>query len=276
MSKGRFEGRGRREAIFGTAKEERGVCDNRKPLYLVLILDKSGSMKGVSTFYDENGDLVETTKIAQLNEGIKRVIRSLKDFESENPLYSVYLQMIRLDTYGEAVFPEFQPVSGDFEEICFEADGVTALQPSIRTLKEFISSDHLKEGWSERLYKGDNKVVSVILMSDGWPTDSDGNVQSQSEYRKVIDAFNRYLAENDYARNVEKYSVAVGSDAGEGMLRYFADGDENAEDSHFYRIEECASIASALDFLARASLAHRPPVSDRREDERDDKKDFEK
>lgn len=255
---------------------ERVVIDNRKPIYLVLILDKSGSMGGTSTVFNENGEPVTIPKIEQLNDGLKRVTRSLKDFERGNPLYRVYLQIIELDSYGKAVFPEFQPVSRGFEEIRFEADGCTELRASLNTLKTFISHKYLRDGRPEREGRGYNKAVSVILMSDGWPTDSNGIEQKGPAYRNVIDEFNQYLIEMDYARNVDRYSIAVGDDACEDMLRYFSDGDEDlGENSRFYRVEACESIASALDYMTRASLAHHTtsPVADDIDDDDDEDED---
>lgn len=252
---------------------ERVVVDNRKPIYLVLILDKSGSMGGTSTVFNENGEPVTITKIEQLNDGLKRVTKSLKDFERGNPLYRVYLQIIELDSYGKAVFPEFQPVSRGFEEIRFEADGCTELRASLNTLKTFISHKYLRDDRPEREGKGYNKAVSVILMSDGWPTDSNGIEQKGPAYRNVIDDFNQYLIEMDYARNVDRYSIAVGDDACEDMLRYFSDGDEDlGENSRFYRVEACESIGSALDYMTRASLAHHTtsPVADDFDDDEDE------
>lgn len=77
----------------------------------------------------------------------------------------------------------------------------------------------------------------------------------------------------DYARNVDRYSIAVGDDACEDMLRYFSDGDEDlGENSRFYRVEACESIASALDYMTRASLAHHTtsPVADDFDDDEDE------
>ena len=252
---------------------ERVVVDNRKPIYLVLILDKSGSMGETSTVFNENGEPVTIPKIEQLNDGLKRVTKSLRAFERGNPLYRVYLQIIELDSYGKAVFPEFQPVSRGFEEIRFEADGCTELRASLNTLKTFISHKYLRDDRPEREGRGYNKAISVILMSDGWPTDSNGIEQKGPAYRNVIDEFNQYLIEMDYARNVDRYSIAVGDDACEDMLRYFSDGDEDlGENSRFYRVEACESIASALDFMTRASLAHHTtvPVDDGLDDDDDE------
>lgn len=252
---------------------ERVVVDNRKPIYLVLILDKSGSMGETSTVFNENGEPVTIPKIEQLNDGLKRVTKSLRAFERGNPLYRVYLQIIELDSYGKAVFPEFQPVSRGFEEIRFEADGCTELRASLNTLKTFISHKYLRDDRPEREGRGYNKAISVILMSDGWPTDSNGIEQKGPAYRNVIDDFNQYLIEMDYARNVDRYSIAVGDDACEDMLRYFSDGDEDlGENSRFYRVEACESIASALDFMTRASLAHHTtvPVDDGLDDDDDE------
>ena len=223
--------------------ELRTVNDNRKPLYIIYVLDKSLSMSG--------------SKIKQLNDGVKKLIRTLKEFEESNPLYKVYVLSIDLDSYGKAVFPEFRAISRGLEEIFFEAEGCTVLSASLATLKTYISHKHLKDERAGREDKGYNKAVSVILMSDGWPTDANGVEQTPDEYRGVVDDFKKYLRDMEYARNVDLYSIGVGEDACEDMLRYFCDGSEmNGAESHFYRVDECDSIANALDFMTRATLAH--------------------
>ena len=240
---------------------ERVVEDNRKPIYLVLILDTSGSMNGTSEIVTEIGETAVVTKIEQLNDGMRKVVNSLKDFEKTNPLYKVYLQVIQLNSYGEALFDEFQPVSRGFEEIRFEATGCTVLRASLTTLKTFISHRYLRDDRSDREGKGYNKAVSVILMSDGWPTDSNGYKQDGPAYRGVVDEFKQYLRDMDFERNVDLYSIAVGDDACEDMLKYFCDGSEDLGDnSRFYRVEACESIDSALDYLTRATLAHHTTV----------------
>lgn len=236
----------------------RRVEDSRKPIYIVFILDKSGSMSGTSTVLNEKGEAVTISKIDQLNDGIKRAMKSLVAFEKSNPLYRLYYLIIQLDSYGQAIGEGFTPIGArEQEEIKFEADGCTELRASLNTLKRFINDKYLVDDRPERQGKAYNKAINVILMSDGWPTDTNGFKQSGPAYRNVIDEFNDYLKENDYFRSVDKYSMAVGDDACEDMLRYFADGDEDmGEDSHYYRVGECESIAYALDYLTRATLAH--------------------
>lgn len=243
---------------------ERVVYDNRKPIYIIFILDKSSSMNGKTTVFDENGDAVSISKIEQLNEGIKKVMHSLKKFEDSNPLYRLYYLIIELDSFGKALDSQFVQVGRNENEIRFEANGCTDLKASLNTLKTFISDKYLRDDRPERQGGGYNKAVNVILMSDGWPTDTNGYTLSEKEYRNVIDDFNKYLKDMDYFRSVDKYAMAVGDDACEDMLRYFADGGEElGEDSRFYRVEACESIATALDYLTRASLAHHTysPVS---------------
>ena len=249
----------------------RVVNDNRKPIYIVYIFDKSGSMFGISNVINEDGEVVQISKIEQLNMGVKKLIKTLKEFEDSNPLYKIYLQIIELDSYGKAVFSEFQPISRGFEEITFEADGCTELRASLSTLKTYISPKYLKDERAGREDKGYNKAVSVILMSDGWPTDVNGIEQTGPAYRGVVDEFKKYLRDMDYARNVDLYSMAVGDDACEDMLRYFSDGDEDLGDqTRFYRVEECESIANALDFMTRATLAHHTTIPVPIDDDNDD------
>lgn len=261
-----------------TETGERVVEDTRKPIYLVFILDKSGSMSATSAIANDGGGFENVKKIDQLNDGIRRVIKRLKEFEEKNTLYRIYFLIINLDSYGHAYTPQFQAARDCSENIVFEAGGCTVLDASLNTLKTFISHKYLVDNRPEREGKGYNKAVSVILMSDGCPTDSNGYALSSSEYKSIIDQFNKYLKDNDYARSVDKYSIAVGDDACEEMLRYFADGDEElGDESRFYRVEESESIASALDFVTRATLAHntKEPVNQiDLEDDTDDDENF--
>ena len=246
--------RGTLEA-FGEAT--RLIEDNRCPLYVAYIVDTSGSMIGKTLVVTETGEEAHIKKIDQLNDGVQRVLQALKEFEKDNPLYKVYVQFIELNSYGQALFPTYQSLSRGFEEIKFEADGYTELRASLSTLKEFINDKHLKDERACREGKAYNKGVIVMLMSDGCPTDCNGIPQTREAYRGVIDEFNQYLRDMGYARNVDLYSIAVGADACEDMLRYFCDGDGNErEGSRFSRVEDCQSIANVLDTKTRATLAH--------------------
>ena len=275
-------------ASKGTAKDASGqgggvglrvVNDNRQPIYVVYILDSSGSMSVPTTILNENGEVACISKIEQLNQGVKVFVGRLKEFEENNPMYKIYIQIIMLDSYGKAVFPEFQPVSRAFEEIRFDAEGCTELRASLSTLKTYINAKYLRDDRAVREDKGYNKAVSVILMSDGWPTDCNGVPQSPEVYRGIVNDFKQHLREMDYERSVDLYSVAVGDDACEDMLKYFCDGgEERGDQSRFYRVEECESIANVLDFLTRATLARhasRPIVLDDDDDNDNDDDDLE-
>ncbi len=235
---------------------EREIANDKKPLYLIEILDTSSSMNECSEIVTETGEKKKISKIEQLNQGIKKVLQSLKKFEDENVMYKVYLQIIELNSYGKALFPEFVPIARNVEEIRFEAYGCTCLENSVNTLKRYINRKYMP---------GYNRAVSVILMSDGHPTDGNGFETTRAAYETIIDEWNEHLTKSDYKRNVETYAIAVGDNADEEMLRYFA-GDE----SHFFRVEESESLADKLDFATRMSLAHHTTMNPETEEENDD------
>lgn len=236
----------------------RVVEDNRKPIYIIYILDTSGSMSDDTVIVKtETGEEIRITKIEELNKGVAMVIDSLREFEDQNPLYKFYVQFIELNSYGRAVFPEFQSISRGFETFEFKAEGCTELRASLNTCKEFISDKHLKDTRVSREGKAYNKAVSIILMSDGQPTDCNGVEQTGPAYKNVIDEFDNYLEENGYARNVERWSIAVGADANVDMLGYFCDGNNaNKENSRLRVIKDCKDIANALDLATRQTIAH--------------------
>lgn len=279
----KFASRGRARTELGTYKGvgARVVNDNRKPVYMVLIADTSTSMSGASTVVQEDGEAVLVSKIEQLNDGIKRFVGTLKDLEANDPLCKANLQIIELNSYGKAVFPAFQPLSRNFEEVKFEASGCTELRASLATLKTFISSKYLRDDRPGREGKGYNSPIFVTLMSDGWPTDANGITQTREEYRAVIDEFKKELDEKGYGRHIVFVSIAVGDDACEDMLRYFCDGDgEESEQSHFYRVEESESIGDILVFATCDTWVRHTTVPlfddlyDEDEDELDDEEEL--
>ncbi len=220
-------------------KPMREVRDTRKPLYIIFVLDDSASMYETLTVRDGDGSTREVKKIDELNEGLAAALNSLRRFEATNVLYKIYYQIIELNSYGKALFPDFVPLSLQAEEVCFEARGVTCLENSLSTLKTFLDPKHMP---------GCNRAVNVILMSDGYPTDVEGYVVDEAVYRQEIDRFKEFLVARGLKPNVDLYSIGVGDDACEDMLKWFADADK------FYRVEDLESLASKLDFVTRKSL----------------------
>ena len=219
-------------------KPTREVRDTRKPLYVVFVLDTSSSMYDYLSVNTE-GETKQVRKIEELNQGLGDALNSLRRFEASNVLYKVYYQIIELNSYGKALFPDFVPLSLQSEKICFEADGVTCLENSLTTLKTFLDPKHMP---------GCNRAVNVILMSDGYPTDVEGYVVDDAVYKKTICDFKNYLEERGLKPNVDLYSIGVGEDACVEMLSFFAD------EGKYYMVEALESLAQKLDFVTRKSL----------------------
>lgn len=217
----------------------REVRDTRKPLYMVFILDTSGSMDESVPVQGKDGETRAVKKIQELNEGLSDALNSMRRFEANNVLYKVYYQIIELNSYGKALFPDFVPLSVQSEEICFHAEGVTCLENSLATLKSFLDPKHMP---------GCNRAVNIILMSDGYPTDTEGYIVGADVYGKVIGGFKAYLDARGLRPNMDLYSIGVGKDACEDMLTTFADKDK------FYHVEQMESLAERLDFVTRKSL----------------------
>ena len=222
-----------------SGKPVREVRDTRKPLYIVFVLDTSSSMYDYLTVNTEDGETRQARKIEELNEGLGDALNSLRRFENSNVLYKVYYQIIELNSYGKALFPDFVPLSLQSEKICFEANGVTCLENSVATLKTFLDPKHMP---------GCNRAVNVILMSDGYPTDVEGYVVDAAVYQKTIREFRHYLEDRGLKPNVDLYSIGVGEDACKEMLSFFAD------EGKYYMVEDLESLAQKLDFVTRKSL----------------------
>lgn len=223
----------------GTSRKPmREVRDTRKPLYIVFVLDTSSSMYDYLSVNTE-GETKQVRKIEELNQGLGDALNSLRLFEKGNVLYKVYYQIIELNSYGKALFPDFVPLSLQSEKICFEANGVTCLDNSLTTLKTFLDPKHMPSC---------NRAVNVILMSDGYPTDVEGYVVDDAVYKKTIRDFKNYLEERGLKPNVDLYSIGVGDDACKEMLSFFAD------EGKYYMVEDLESLAQKLDFVTRKSL----------------------
>ncbi len=225
----------------GTLKRTvtREVADTRKPIYLVFILDTSGSMEELLTVRRSETKTEQISKIKELNRGFADALASMRKFEKENALYRVMYQIIELNSYGKAVYPTFQSAAQKVEEICFGAKGVTCLENSLSTLQDFLSPKYLPNC---------KRAVNVILMSDGMPTDMEGYVVREEVYQKTIADFKRFLEVKGLRPNVDLYSIGVGEDACEQMLRSFAD------ENRYYQVGDLESLAEKLDFVTRKSL----------------------
>ena len=178
-------------------------------------------------------------KSACLRARVAAALNSLRRFECENVLYKIHYQIIELNSYGKALFPDFVPLSVQSEEVCFVAEGVTCLDNSLSTLKMFLDPRHMP---------GCNHAVNVILMSDGFPTDPDGYVLEADVYGKTVGDFKSFLEKSGLRAGVDLYSIGVGEEVCEDMLRTFAD------EGKYYKVEELESLAEKLDFVTRKSL----------------------
>ena len=169
----------------GASRNRKREAKNAKrPLYIAFVLDTSSSMYDYVSVNTPEGNAKQVRKIEELNQGLGFALNSLRRFEAQNLFYKVYYQIIELNSYGKALFPDFVPLSLQSEKICFEANGVTCLENSLATLNKMLDPKHLP---------GCNRAVNVILMSDGYPTDVEGYVQDEAVYMKTIASFKKFL-----------------------------------------------------------------------------------
>lgn len=232
--------------------------DSRTPLCLLYGIDCSGSMGEETRIINENGESVFVPKIQQANEGFAMCAKSINRFAKENTRFLPKWQVIELNTYSKPVFPSFVTVHDhSLSESQFSAGGSTNIEAWINNVLQFLNKKHLGNY---------NRAVNIILLSDGVPTDIDGWALSPEAYKKIVDKFKAYLDEHDFSRNVEFYFIAVGDDA-EPFGRYFAG------DDHFFKVEDCESIADKLDFVTRQTLADSTTVATNPIDFSDDEED---
>ncbi len=234
--------------------------DTRKPLYLLYGSDSSGSMNETTYIVNENGESSYVPKIDQANLGFKKAVKSMIRFQKENVRFQIKYNVISFNTYATPLFSSYVSVNDHtLNETEFEANGSTNIEALFNTFCEFISRKHLGHY---------NRAVNIILTSDGVPTDVEGYTLSEERWTRIVDKFKAYLDENDFSRNVELYFIAIGDEA-EKFGRYFAG------DDHFFRVEECESIAEKLDFVTRKSMADSTTITTNPIDFSTDEKDYE-
>ena len=218
-----------------TTRSRREVRDTRKPSYKIYILDTSTSMEDLIRVAGESREIKSVRKIDELNRGLELSLKSLRDFEGKNVLYKIFYQIVELNSYGKAVFPEFMPISGQNEKITFKAEGVTCLENSLNTVLTFLDPKYLPDN---------KRMIDIFLFSDGCPTDVDGYPKPRAEYLKTVKAFNDEIERRGLKSYVAKHAIFIGDDKnGEETLRAFAD------EGNFYRVNDTESIADKLVFV---------------------------
>ncbi len=226
--------------MHGTSRKPyKEVVDARVNSYSLWLVDTSSSMNDDISYSDEHGEMMQVRKIDELNCGIKLALTNICRFEETNVFYRFLYQIIELNSYGKALFPEFVPVSMQTEPIRFEANGVTCLENTIATLKSFLDPKYIP---------GCKHAVNVILVSDGRPTDTDGYELSHEEYMKIIHDFKKYLEKSGMRPNVDLYAIGIGSDACKEMLVAFAD------EGNYYEVGAMESLAEKFNYVTRKTL----------------------
>lgn len=217
-----------------TTRSKREVKDTRKPSYKIYILDTSTSMDEFIRVAGGECEIKNVKKIDELNRGLELSLKSLRDFEEKNVLYKILYQIIELNTYGKALFPEFMPITSQNEKVNFTASGVTCLENSLNTALTFLDPKYLQ---------GNRRTIDIFLFSDGCPTDVDGYPKPRDEYLKTVKAFDDELERKGLKPYVAKHAIFIGDNKnGEETLRAFAD------EGNFYRVNETESIADKLVF----------------------------
>lgn len=184
-----------------------------KPLPIFLLLDTSGSMDIVTNPDDVqrtgrtdvvDGKQVEyveggITRIAVLNEAVKKMLRTLAKYERDNTEF-----LIGIVTFGEdtrLVLP-LSPAS-DVRFADLQARGSTPLAKALEITKKIIED---KTQVPSRAYR-----PLIVLVSDGEP---DAGWE---------DSFND-LIKNGRSAKCDRMALAIGKEANRDMLAKFVEG----------------------------------------------------
>jgi uncharacterized protein YegL len=182
------------------------IRQDARPLPVILLLDVSGSMSG--------------SKIDALNQAVREMIASFK--QAASPKAEIHLAVI---TFGGNARLHLDLTPAD--SVAWTpmiANGGTPLGAALTIAKELVED---KNRIPSRAYR-----PAIILVSDGQPTDN---------WEKPMDAFTR----EGRSAKCDRWSLAIGSDADERMLRSFLDHPEK----RVFHAEYAAAIHNFFQFI---------------------------
>lgn len=183
-----------------------------KKLPVVLLLDVSGSMQG--------------RKIVDLHDAVAEMVNSYVELKRRERVIEV-----AIITFGAEVklYSDYKPVEDLQRDGIpqFTANGGTPLGRALRMAKDLMEDDTASPHGNYR--------PAVVLVSDGEPND---------EWRGPMQDF---ISEGR-TEKAQRFSVAIGADADQEMLREFAQSD----DAMFFS-ENAKSLAEAFRTISTRS-----------------------
>ena len=173
------------------------VVEEPKSIPVLLLLDISYSMSG------DNIDI--------LNKAVEAMIKSFKKAETMETF--IKLSII---TFGGEKGIELHTPLAEVSDIEFQplfADGVTPMARALEMAKAMIED--------KDIFKGRDYKPTIVLLSDGVPTDDGGRVSDNWE--KPLENF----VNSGRTKKCDRMALAVGSGADTKVLNMFIEGCEN-------------------------------------------------
>lgn len=156
-----------------------------RPLHVIWLLDKSGSMG-------------EKGKISALNHAVKETIPALVDLDRERPQADLLLRVITFDTTAQWYIA--QPTSPDqVQWTDLTAEGATAMGEALRLVAEALKIPPMETRALPPV---------LVLVSDGQPTD---------DFKSGLQA----LMQERWGAKAVRLAIAIGEDADREVLRQF-------------------------------------------------------
>ncbi|MDR1836454.1 MAG: VWA domain-containing protein [Treponema sp.] len=197
------------------------VFTGSKAVPVLLLLDVSGSMN------DDKG-----AKINNLNNAVAGMIDFLKKDAAHNESFYI----VGIITFGGDDAKKILPFT-DVNKINWKpmtADGGTPLGKAFKMAKDMI------EAKEDKAVTGRCYVATVVLVSDGLPTD---NI-----WEKTLDAF---IGEGR-TQKCDRWAMGIGSDVDEKMLRRFAKPKEKPGDPEKYVCGAAPDIAKFFEKVSQS------------------------
>jgi uncharacterized protein YegL len=183
------------------------VKQEARPLPVLLLLDVSGSMSG--------------SKLDSLNQAVEEMIRDFGKEESTKA--EIHLGIITFG--GDAKLHTDLMPAKNINWKNMVATGMTPLGGALDIAKEIIED---KEKITSRAYR-----PSVILVSDGAPNDNGWENKMNS------------FINDGRSSKCDRWSLAIGEDADEGMLKKFI----NDPEKKLFKGEEAGDISKFFKFI---------------------------
>lgn len=195
-----------------------------RALSIFILADTSGSMAG--------------EKIQAVNKAIQEMVVTLKNVNDIRGVFKISI----ITFGGDKVTVHQYPVDvNEFEFEELEASGRTPMGEAISVVTELIED--------REIVKPKDYLPTVVLISDGYPTDYSGNTHASIDEYLEWEPI-KTMQESDRSKKCMRVAMSVDDDTDLNMLRAFLNNGSKP-----MRANDAADIAKAFQWITMSSIS---------------------